>query len=215
LELSQNAEYDENNTRTYFDKKVQKKVTSQVAYFEVTHDDLTDEDEKKEEKIQLFLVLVKSEAYDEPMAFLTNIEPSNSEETWQIFFWYKKRWEVEKIYRDIKQKFKLESGLIRSYKAWQTLVVLTMLAWETMQDLVWEVRDFLGVYYEIFSEWLRKKQLKVATHLNLLDFLREFLAGYRPPQSHRSFSWKIFLHRFQKPLNQPSLFDWRSKVVNL
>ncbi len=211
-EMSKNAEYEIENTRTYFDKKIQEIVTSRIAYFQVEHEDLTDKDG---EKLPLFLVLVKSEAYDEPMAFLTNIEPHNSEEAWQIFFWYKKRWEVEKVYRDIKQKFKLESGLIRSYKAWQTLVVLTMLAWEMMNDLAREVREFLGVCYEIFKNWLRKKQQESATHLNLLDFLREFLAGYRPPQSHRSFSWKIFLHRFHKPLNQLSLFDFRRKMVNL
>ena len=41
---------------------------------------------------------------------------SEEMEVWKIFFWYKKRWEVEKIYRDIKQKFKLESALIRDYK---------------------------------------------------------------------------------------------------
>lgn len=211
-EIGDNAAYDKENTRTYFDKKVQKKVSSHVAYFPVEHSDLTD---KTGETLSLFLVLVKSEVYDEPMAFLTNIEPRESEEAWKIFFWYKKRWEVEKVYRDIKQKFKLESGLIRSYKAWQTLVVLTMLAWEMMNDLAREVREFLGVCYKIFKEWLRKKQLKTVTYLNLLDFIREFLAGYRPPTSHHSFAWKIFLHRFQKPLNQLSLFDYRRKMVNL
>ena len=211
-EIGDNAVYEKENTRTYFDKKVQKKVKSKIAYFPVEHEDLTD---KEGEKLPLFLVLVKSEAYDEPMAFLTNIEPKNSEEAWQIFFWYKKRWEVEKVYRDIKQKFKLESGLIRSYKAWQTLVVLTMLAWEIMKELASKVREFLGVCYEIFKDWLRKKQQEAVTHLNLLDFLREFLAGYRPPLSHRFFSWKIFLHRFHKPLNQLSLFDFRRKMVNL
>lgn len=211
-EISDNAEYDEANTRTYFDKKVQKKVTSRIAYFPIEHEDLTD---KEGETLSLFLVLVKSEAYDEPMALITNIKPNKSEESWQIFFWYKKRWEVEKVYRDIKQKFKLESGLIRSYKAWQTLVVLTMIAWETINDLARDVREFLGVCYEIFKDWLHKKQQETVTHLNLLDFLREFLAGYRPPQSHRFLSWKTFLHRFHKPLNQRSLFDWRGKMVNL
>ncbi len=211
-EIAENIEFDPQNTRTYFDKKCQKKVKSRISYLPIKHSDLPDESGKP---ASLFLVLVKSEAYKEPMALLTNVEPKNTEEAWRIFFWYKKRWEVEKIYRDIKQKFKLESGLIRSYKAWQTLVVLTALAWEIMNDLAREVREFLGICYEIFKEWLRKKQQKTVTHLNLLDFLREFLAGYNPPQSHRFLSWRIFLHRFHKPLNQLSLFGNRRKVVNL
>ncbi len=211
-EIGDNAVYEEKNTRTYFDKKVQKKVKSRIAYFQVEHEDLTDE---YGERLPLFLILIKSEAYDEPMALVTSIEPRNSEEAWQIFFWYKKRWEVEKVYRDIKQKFKLESGLIRSYKAWQTLVVLTMLAWEIMNDLARDVCDFLGICYKFFTDWLKKKQQETVTHLNLLDFLREFLSGYRQPLSHHFLSWKIFLHRFHQPLNQLSLFDYRRKVVNL
>ncbi len=174
-EIGQNIEFDEKNTRQYFDKKVQQTVTSRVAFRPIEHPDLKDENGNPH---PLYLVFIKSEAYLEPMAFLTDIEPQNTEEAWQIFFWYKKRWEVEKVYRDIKQKFKLESGLIRSYKAWQTLVVLTALAWEIMQELKLEVREFLGICYQIFIEWLRKKQKKIPSHLNLLDFLREFLGGY-------------------------------------
>ena len=155
--------------------------------------------------------LVKTETYNIPMAFLTNIEPRTSEEAWKIFFWYKKRWEVEKIYRDIKQKFKLESALIRSYKAWKTLVVLTALAWEFMQELKYKAPLFLGsYYYQIFSDWLEKRQAKEVTHLNLLDWIREFLGAYQAPLSQRFYSWKTFINRFSKPKNQLSLFgDWK------
>jgi hypothetical protein len=207
-EIAENVGYDTPNTRMYFDKKCQRKVESKISYLPVEHPELPD---KTGKPARLFLVLVKSEAYEIPMALLTNIKPKNTEEAWQIFFWYKKRWEVEKVYRDIKQKFKLESGLIRSYKAWQTLVVLTALAWEIMQELTLEARDFLGICYQVFKVWLRKKQKKRTTHLNLLDFLREFLAGYSPISSHRIFSWKFFLHRFSKDKNQLSFFDGRKK----
>lgn len=207
-ELGKNIKFDEKNTRQYFDKKVQQTVTSRVAFRSIEHPDLKDEAGNLH---RLYLVFVKSEAYDEPMAFLTDIEPQNSEEAWRIFFWYKKRWEVEKIYRDIKQKFKLESALIRNYQAWQTLVVLTALTWEIMQELTLEVREFLGICYQVFREWLRKKQKKVATHLNLLDFLREFLVGYFPLASHRIYSWKFFLRRFHKDNSQLTLFDFRKK----
>ncbi len=207
-EIAENIEFDSRNVRSYFDKKSQRKIFSKIAYKKVQHADLVD---KEGEKIPLFLVLVKTETYNIPMAFLTNIEPRTSEEAWKIFFWYKKRWEVEKIYRDIKQKFKLESALIRSYKAWKTLVVLTALAWEFMQELKYKAPLFLGsYYYQIFSDWLEKRQAKEVTHLNLLDWIREFLGAYQAPLSQRFYSWKTFINRFSKPKNQLSLFgDWK------
>ena len=207
-EIADNIEFDSKNIRTYFDKKSQKEVLSKIAYKRVQHTDLVD---KKGRKIPLFLVLVKSETYDIPMAFLTNIEPKTIEEAWKIFFWYKKRWEVEKIYRDIKQKFKLESALIRNYKAWQTLVVLTALAWDFMQELKYKAKSFLGIYFPLFTDWLKKKQNKEITHLNLLDWIREFLGSYKPPFSQRFYSWKLFIKRFNKPKNQLTLFVYRKK----
>ena len=211
-EIGINISYDTQNQRTYFDKKAQQKVRSKIGWIPVKHKDLKDEFGKP---LKLFLVLIKSEAYDVPMALLTDIEPKNSKEAWQIFFWYKKRWEVEKIYRDIKQKFKLESALIRDYKAWQTLVVLTALAWELTQELAHEARDFLGLLYNLFEDWLRKKQQKKVTHLNLLDWIRGFLAYYRSPFPQRCYSWEFFLNRFIKPKYQLPLFDSRKKRVNL
>jgi len=210
-EIGENIEYNQKNTRTYFDKKAQKEVISRVAYISVKHKDLKN---NLKEPHELFLVLVKSENYETPMGFLTNIEPKTTEEAWKIFFWYKKRWEVEKIYREIKQKFKLESGLIRSYKAWQTLVVLTALAWEFLQELTLDLRCFLGDCYPIFMNWLKKKQQKKITHLNFLDWIREFLAYYCPPFSQRFYRWNIFLNRFKKPENQPSLFGNWKKIRN-
>jgi hypothetical protein len=205
-EIGENIEYDEQKLRSYFDKKTQKDVTSKIGVIPVQHKDLKDKNNKK---LELNLVLVKSETYDVPMAFLTNLNPKNSEEAWKIFFWYKKRWEVEKNYRDIKQKFKLESALIRDYKAWQTLVVLTALAWELTQEMALDAKSFLADFYLFFKDWLQKKQQKIITHLNLLDFLREFECFRFSPISHRIFSAKIFLHRFQKDKNQLSLIDFR------
>lgn len=202
-EIAENIQYDIKNTKTYFDKKEQKEVTSQISFLPVSHCDLVDNTGKRS---NLYLILVKSESYNQPMAFLSNIEPTNCEEAWRIFFWYKKRWEVEKVYRDIKQKFKLESALIRNYKAWQTLVVLTALLWDIMQDLTFEVLDFLGDCYLLLKDWMKKKQQKSVTHLSLLDFIRQFWDYFPPPFAHRTFSWKFFLHRFSKPSNQLSLF---------
>ena len=210
-EIGQNIDYDKENMRTYFDKKVGKKVLSKISYREVKHPELKN---NEKELHKLFLVLIQSEAYKEPMALLTDIEPTTTEEAWQIFFWYKRRWEVEKIYRDIKQKFKLESALIRNYNAWKTLVVLTALAWEITNELAIEVKEFLGVFYNIFADWLKKKQQKKVTHLNLLDWIREFLPEDRPFLSQRFYSWKIFLQRFMKDKDQLSLFDNRRKMVN-
>lgn len=210
-EIGENVEYDQINIRTYFDKKAQREAVSKIAYIPVEHKDLKDELGTKH---ALFLVLVQSDAYTEPMAFLTDIEPRTTEEAWQVFFWYKKRWEVEKIYRDIKQKFKLESALIRKYRAWQTLVVLVALAWEFLQKITQNVKEFLGILYCVFEDWLQKKQQKAPTHLNFLDWIREFLDSYQSPFSQRFYSYKYFLNRFIKPKNQLSLFDRRKKLVN-
>lgn len=203
-EIAQSVDYDTENTRDYFDKKMQQEVTSQISFLKVSHSDLVDNDKQE---IDLYLILVKSEAYDEPMALLTNIEPENMEQAWRIFFWYKKRWEVEKIYRDIKQKFKLESALIRGYKAWQTLVFLTALLWDILQDLTADALEFFSDCYFLIADWLKKKQQKSLTHLCLLDFLRHFWQQFSPPWDHRSWSWKFFLHRFAPHKNQLSLFN--------
>ena len=52
---------------------------------------LRDLQDKTGKKLKLNLILVKSDSYEEPMAFLTNLSPKNIAEAWNIFFWYKKK----------------------------------------------------------------------------------------------------------------------------
>ena len=94
-------------------------------------------------------------------------------------------------------------------------MVLSALAWELSKEMALNAKIILKNYYLHFEIWLEKKQKKEVTHLNFLDWIRDFLHHWKAPFSHRFYSWKFFLRRFQKDLNQLALFDWRKNKVIL
>ena len=186
---------------------------SKIAWAEVKHEDVVDPETKKQ--IPLFLVIVKNPTFKEPIIVLTDIKPRNIKKAWELFFFYKKRWEVEKFFRNIKQSFKLESSLLMKYKSWQTMCVLVMFAWLILQKIKKEFNEFLGSVSILFKQFIYNKQEKEPTELNILHFIRDLFKQYQPARSHHFYRWKIFLHRLVKDKNQLSLFNNSRKMVKL
>jgi len=57
---------------------------------------------KKEDRYDLFLHVTKHEKFTEPMRVITNIADSHASST------YFRRWEIERIFKTMKQEFEME-----------------------------------------------------------------------------------------------------------
>ena len=95
-----------------------KKIISKIGYKKVAL--------KQFPETALTLIFVWSDCYKEPLLLLTDQQISSSEEVWKYFFVYRKRWEIEKMYRELKQNFGLEKMRVRSLKKQKTFAFLIM-----------------------------------------------------------------------------------------
>jgi len=208
LEIAKSMTPDSFNTRTYEDKRGQM-LHSRIAYTSAQHKDLKDHEGNL---MPLFLIAVFTKGYNTPMLLLTDRDPKTVEGAWELFFFYKKRWEIERYYRDIKQSFSLEKTLIRKYSSLQTLVVLVMLAYCLLQRIHRFFHSFLKTLLSrMFLAWKKVRQLREDIPSTLLRFIRHISSEYSPHQSYHSRRWQAFLSRFRKDPSQLSLFDFRKK----
>jgi hypothetical protein len=171
--------------RQWKNRKIKKLCTSRIAYQEVRLPD--------HPPIPLYLVLLFTEGFADPMVLLTDIDVHDAAKAWTVFFWYKKRWEVENFFRAIKQQFDAEGFLILSYKAIRTLACVQMLAFSLLLDIKnagKEALQDLAVLFEQFChQWQRKKE----SHLDLLHWIREEWSRTRRAtmMSYRSWSRRM------------------------
>lgn len=184
-------------------KKIRKICTSRIAWREVRL--------PGHPEIPLFLVLLCTEGFAQPMVFLTDIAVRDAEKAWTVFFWYKKRWEVENFFRAIKQEFGAEGFLIRSFPAIRALAFVQMLAFCLLLQLKEQAKELLGLLVCWFTEFCDRWQRTTESHIDLLHWIRE--AWHRMPctGSHRFWSVKLLCHRFRKRRDQLSLFSLREK----
>lgn len=184
-------------------KKLKKKLTSRITFQEVRL--------PRHEDIPLFLVLLYTEGFSQPMVLLTDQEVLDAEKAWTVFFWYKKRWEVENFFRAIKQEFGAEDFLIRSFPAIQALAFVQMLAFCLLLQLKEHMKELMGFLGIWFSEFCHRWQRAKESHIDLLHWIREAWHISTPVGTHRFWSLELSVHRFRKRRDQLSMFSLREK----
>ena len=146
-------------------KKLKKALTSSIAYQEVRLPD--------HPTIPLFLVLLYTDGFEEPMVLLTDVEIADAEKAWTVFFWYKKRWEVENFFRAIKQEFSAESFLIRSFPAIRALAFVMMLSYGLLRQMHTKAQELFAALIPAFHAYCRTWQRTKKSHMDLLHWLRK------------------------------------------
>jgi hypothetical protein len=175
-----------------------KKITSEIGYKKVFLPSLP--------KIPLSVIFVWSDAYDEPLLLLTDQKISSKTEAWEYFFAYRKRWEIEKMYRELKQNFGLEKMRVRTLKKQKTFAFLLMYIWNFSKTLHKKKTQILGFGIRVFEVFLRRHQKK-DDEFAFLSFLREIIQPLSITYSHRKFSQFFSTLHLPPTDSQPQLFD--------
>jgi len=189
--------------KTWFNKKLNKECESIIAFQKVFL--------PSHKNIPLFLISVFTEGYEEPLCVLTDLKTDSFEIAWKHFFFYKKRWEVENLFRSMKQNFDLEKFQILSFKKIKALTFLVLLVKDFFFFLQEKAREFLGIFYQVFEHFCKQSQRSGTHHLDLLAFLRSVLPINSDGYSFHSLS--SFFHNIRSKITsaQASLFDFRQK----
>jgi hypothetical protein len=156
-----------------------KKITSKIGYKKVAL--------KEFPEIELTLILVWSDCYNEPLLLLTDQKISTSVEAWKYFFVYRKRWEIEKMYRELKQNFGLEKTRVRSLKKQKTMAFLLMYIWNFSKNLHKKKTQILENAIGVFELFLKRNQKK-DNEFSFLMFLREKIKPLSDTYSYRKSS---------------------------
>jgi hypothetical protein len=166
-------------------RKLKKACISRIAFQEVRLPD--------HPHIPLSLVLLYTEGFSDPIVLLTDITVDSFEKAWEVFFWYKKRWEVENFFRAIKQQFDAEGFLILSYQAIKTLAFVQMLAFSLLLEMKTALRESCVVLATVFHAFCTRWQRTQESHLDLLHWIREEWGNTRRAtrMSYRSWSKRM------------------------
>lgn len=176
-----------------------KKITSQIGYKKVA---LKEFPEKP-----LTLIISWSDCYEDPLLLLTDQDISSPEEAWEYFFVYRKRWEIEKMYRELKQNFGLEKVRVRSLKKQKTMAFLLMYIWNFSKKLHKKKTQILEKAVGVFEMFLRQKQ-KIDNEFSFLSFLREKIYPLSLVYSYRNSSQYFSAIALVPNKNQLSMFKW-------
>jgi len=212
-DLAQQMKPKLSDPREYRNKKLNRKLTSRIAYQPVEHSGIVDREEKR---IPLNLIVIFTDGFTNPMLLLTNRNLAHTAEAWKHFFWYKRRWEIEKYYREIKQLFGVEKVLLQKYEALKAFLVVVMLVYTLLKRLTRKIHQFLQnlkqIYYDFLKQFQRdEREQDKPTVSTLCAFIRETLNQYQPLFTYHSYRWKIFLVRYRTNPNQLLLLDFRKK----
>jgi hypothetical protein len=173
------------SAKQWKNRKLKKICTSRIAFQEVRLPD--------HPNIPLFLVLLFTEGFKDPIVLLTDIDVRDTTKAWTVFFWYKKRWEVENFFRAIKQQFGAEKFLILSYKAIKTLAFVQMLAFSLLLEMKATLKESLCILTTAFLAFCARWQRNKESHLDLLHWIREEWGHARraAEPSYRSWSRRM------------------------
>lgn len=175
-----------------------KKITSEIGYKKVFL--------KEFPEIPLHIIFVWSDTYTEPLILLTDQNISSKTEAWNYFFVYRKRWEIEKMYRELKQDFGLEKMRVRSLQKQKTLAFLLMYIWNFSKNLYKKKSQILGFGIRVFEIFVKKHQ-KQDDSFAFLSFLRAVIYPLSQTYSHRDFSKKFSVLRLPPSEDQLELFE--------
>jgi hypothetical protein len=187
--------------RSWWNKKVKAKLTSRIAFQKVYL--------PKHLDIPLYAVFCYSEGYSEPLVVLTDLETDSYEKAWKHFFYYKKRWEVENFYRAIKQQFNAEDFLILDFEKIKALMFSVMLAYSLLLNIKERTMQFLGLMYELFLDFCKRKQRSGKHQLDILAFIRDYFTQPETSNFYRFYSCQFRKILYSSTKNQLKMFDFR------
>lgn len=202
-DLSEKLRSEAGCKRTWRNTKIKKDLTSKIAFQKVYLPDHLD--------IPLYAIFCYSEGYSEPLVILTDLETSDFAKAWKYFFYYKKRWEVENLYRAIKQQFAAESFLILDFEKIKALTFLVMLTYSLLLKIKRKLKMFLGFMYEVFMDFCSRKQKTGKHHLDVLTFIRDQFAQPEAADLYRFYSRQFKKFLICSTKFQLNLFDLRKK----
>ena len=179
-----------------------KEITSQIGYTTVFL--------KEFPQIPLTLIYVWSDVYEEPLLLLTDQKVFSKKKAWDYFFVYTKRWEAEKMYRELKTNFGLEKIRVRSLAKQKTFAFLLMMVWSFSKKLHQKKKEILGFGIRVFNTFLKRNQKKNIP-ISFLSFLREKIQPLSETYSHRNFSQHFSVLRLPPNDSQLSFFP-RSRM---
>ena len=191
------------SAKTWKNKKLKKELTSTIAFQEVRL--------PKHPNLPLFLVSLFTEGFDEPLTILTDIDVLSFENAWRVFFFYKKRWEVENFFRAIKQEFGAEQFLVRTLSKIKGLAFVQVLAFSLLLKLKETLKELGEIVVIFFQTFCKREQRKKQSHLDVLHFLRQVFRLCPAEVPYRLQSQHIGRWRFFKPKGQLALFHYRKK----
>lgn len=151
--------------REWKNRKLKKKLTSRITFQEVRL--------PGHPALPLFLVFIFTDGFDEPMVLITDIGVKDVTKAWTVFFYYKRRWEVENFFRAIKQKFGAEGFLILSFPAIRALAFIQMLAFSLLRRMHAKAKEIFTVLFAAFQAFCRRWQREQESPLALLQWMRE------------------------------------------
>lgn len=200
--ITRNLRKKSGSQKKWYNKKLERDLTSTITFREVRIPSRPD--------IPLFLVLLYTDGFDDPIAVLTDIDVHSHNGAWRIFFWYKKRWEVENFFRAIKQNFGAEKFLIRNFKAIRGLAFVQMLTFALLIQLKEYVEENEVFLFQWFQQFCNNWQRKNESHLDLLAWIRKVWHQMPEFPSHRSLSYHMTAC-LAPPPDQTSIFGLRKK----
>lgn len=200
-ELSERLKSKAGGSRCWWNQKIKVELTSKIAFQKVYLPDQLD--------IPLYAIFCYSEGYDEPLVILTDLKTDSFEKAWKHFFYYKKRWEVENFYRAIKQQFGAEKFLILDFEKIKALIFSVMLAYALLLKIKRKVKEFLGLMYQLFTNFCEGKQRTGTHHLDLLAFIRDYFAQPESGTFYRFYSQQFRKNLYSSTKYQLKLFDFR------
>lgn len=174
------------SAKRWKNRKLKKTCISRIAFMEVRLPD--------HPHIPLFLVLLFTEGFKDPIVLITDIDVRDAAKAWVVFFWYKKRWEVENFFRAIKQQFDAEGFRILSYKAIKTLAFVQMLAFSLLMKIKNAGKEALQDLTFLFAAFCRRWQRTKQSHLDLLHWIREEWSRTRRATASSYRSWSRRMH---------------------
>ncbi len=185
--------------RKWWNQKLKMDLTSKIAFQKVYL--------PKHLEIPLYAIFCYSEGYSEPLVVLTDLETKTHETAWKHFFYYKKRWEVENFYRAIKQQFGAEQFLILDFEKIRALTFSVMLAYSLLMKIKQKIIPFLGLMYELFKDFCRRKQRSGKHQLDILAFLRDNFAKPETGNFYRFYSRQFRKNLYSSTKNQLQIFN--------
>ena len=156
---------------TYFEyqtlknwKEIKQKLSARIWYEEIKLPWI---------KEKIYLCVLKKLSWELSMMMITNKEIKSNDDVIEVFSKYSSRWWVEDTYKYLKQEFKLERIMLKTYSSIQNMMTFILVA----MNFVSYIRRWCSYFSNIFiqeAKALNQKTLKYLEH-SVIAWISYFL----------------------------------------